>query len=97
MKTVRYNEGMKKAHAQEFKKLTEYITDIQNKTEKAFNGTSTITVERFLKSLVNSADIDSNITPDQRVTALKIIRKIIESANTNPEVAGKPASNWETE
>lgn len=55
---------MKLAKAKEFEKLVSIIIKINLETEKAFHGTATITVKRFVRSLVQSADVTSNI-PDE--------------------------------
>ena len=64
MSNVRSNDKMKLAKAKEFEKLVSIIIKINLETEKAFCGTATITVKRFVRSLVQSADVTSNI-PDE--------------------------------
>jgi hypothetical protein len=64
MSNVRSNDKMKLAKAKEFEKLVSIIIKINLETEKAFHGTATITVKRFVRSLVQSADVTSNI-PDE--------------------------------
>ena len=48
---------MKEYNAKEFKSLVNYIIDIEINTERAFHGTSTISVRKFVKSLITSADV----------------------------------------
>jgi len=49
-----------------------------------------------VKSLILSADVNSNISDEQRLCALQIIRKIIENANDNVNVRAKGAAEWDS-
>ena len=64
MNAIRSNEDMKDNIATEFGSLVDYIIKIDFWTDIAFKGYGTIQVDRFVTSLVSSADIFSNITDD---------------------------------
>ena len=80
----------------EFEELVICIIDIRKRTEQAFKETNTIQPNNFIKSLIQSSDINSSISTLLRTCSLNIIRKIIESENKGDH--GKAnASEWETE
>ena len=67
---------------------------IKPRTETAFAGTNTITVDELIKSLIKVSDIDSDIDPNLRIICLKVMRKVIEMENP---ASVKPASEWESD
>lgn len=70
------------------------ITQIQGKSERAFEGINTLEVEEIIKALIDISAFKSNIDKKLRVVCLKIIRKVIEQENT-PET--NPAFDWDGE
>jgi hypothetical protein len=52
MSNVRSDSKMKMAKAKEFKSLVNTIIEIDFRTETAFQGTATITVQTFVRSLI---------------------------------------------
>ena len=57
------------------------IIYIKKNTEEAFKTANTIKGEHFIRSLIKSADIDSEISTELKTNSLIILRKIIESEN----------------
>ena len=78
----------------EFEEIVKYIMQIKPRTETAFVGTNTITVDELIKSLIKVSDIDSDIDPNLRIICLKVMRKVIEMENP---ASVKPASEWESD
>lgn len=70
------------------------IIFIEQKTSDAFKGAYTIEVKPFIRSLIQSTDVTSDIPSDLRNCSLKIIRKIIESENKGTTTS---AAEWESE
>lgn len=70
------------------------IIYIPKKTNIAFKGANTIEVREFICSLISSTDITSDIPTPLRTQSLKIIRKVIESENTQSTTS---AIDWEND
>jgi len=94
MKTVRPDEQKKEQIVQEFDQLIQYIILINNKTEEVFRGANTIQSQAFIKSLISSTDITSDIPSALRTSSLTIIRNIIESENISQTTT---AAEWDTD
>lgn len=83
MRLTRSDNEMKAQLVKEFEQLVMSIIYIPKKTDLAFKGANTIQVREFINSLISSTDITSDIPTPLRTQSLKIIRKVIESENTN--------------
>ena len=94
MKTIRTDEKIATGIAKEFEALVKQIILIQQTTKTVYNGAHTIMQADFLKSIIASSDITSDIPTKLRTQSLKIVRKIIESENKSSTLS---ASEWETE
>jgi hypothetical protein len=79
----------------EFENIVQYVINIKNKTEKAFNGTNTLDVKELIHSLITVSDIDSDIEQNLRIICLKVMRKVIEMENKNS--SNQPSSTWSAE
>ncbi len=92
-KQVRTDKQMQQQLAKEFEQLVKYIIFIESKTEEAFAGTNTIEQKLFIRSLIQSTDVSSDIPTELRTQSLRIIRKVIESEN---QTATDSAVKWDT-
>lgn len=94
MKTIRTDETIAKGVAKEFEALVKQIILIQQTSEQIYNGANTISQADFLKSIISSSDITSDIPTKLRTQSLKIVRKVIESENKSSTLS---AAEWESE
>ena len=94
MKMTRSDPEIKKQVAKEFEQLVLSIIYIHKKTNQAFKGANTIQVKDFIRSIIQSTGVTSEIPTNLRTQALKIIRKVVESENKNLTTS---SAEWETD
>lgn len=94
MKMTRSDPEIKKQVAKEFEQLVLSIIYIHKKTNQAFKGANTIQVKDFIRSIIQSTGVSSEIPTNLRTQALKIIRKVVESENKNLTTS---SAEWETD
>lgn len=78
----------------EFEELVVYITQIDQKTKDAFEGSNTIDVKEIVSALISVSGVSSDIDKSLRLVCLKIIRKVVELVNKK---MSNPAFEWESE
>ena len=88
------NDSLIKEFETEFEDLVMYIIQIQQKTQKAFDGNNTLIVKEIINALISISDTDSSIERPLRIVCLKIIRKVVELEN---KTLTTPAFEWDTE
>lgn len=94
MKMTRSDPEIKKQVAKEFEQLVLSIIYIHKKTAVAFKHANTIQVKDFIRSIIQSTGVTSDIPTNLRTQALKIIRKVVESENKNLTTS---SAEWETD
>lgn len=83
-----------KEYDEDIMELNDCILNAPQRTEKAFGGRNTISVEVVIKQLINIADVGSGIDSDQRSKCLKILRKAIHPKEAKLDL---PSVEWESD